>query len=355
MNIRLKVLLELVFTSIIFWVIAFFLFSLIRYNGIEEELSLFSDDVLNLPIRAYYEFAIIVGFLLGLVYAIIEFLFDIFISKRLALGISILVKSIIYFVLIIVLLSTISLLVEEQIDIDLPNERGWWRRDPFFWTTVIYSITSSIVFSLIRIANDKFGRGIFINVLIGKYRKPQEEERILMFLDLKDSTKIAEKLGHIEYSKFIQDCFIDLNRILSRFEAEVYQYVGDEAVLSWLPKKGFKNNNCISMFFAFEKRLNKREDYYAKKYNHKPEFKAGIHCGKIMVTEVRYVKKEIAYHGDVINTAARLQKLCNTYNKSLLVSKSVLNNLSISETHYQLLSNGIALKGKKDTVEVYAL
>ena len=37
--------------------------------------------------------------------------------------------------------------------------------------------------------------------------------KILMFLDLKDSTKIAEELGHIEYSKFIQDCFIDLNKV----------------------------------------------------------------------------------------------------------------------------------------------
>ncbi|MFP4846352.1 adenylate/guanylate cyclase domain-containing protein [Winogradskyella sp. PE311] len=355
MNIRLKAFFNLIIASIVFWVIAFFLFSLIRYNGIEEELSVFTDEVLNLPIRAYYEFAIIVGFVLGLVYAIIEFLFDIFLSKRLALGVSIFIKSIIYFVLIVVLLSSISFLVEEQIDIDLPNEIGWWRKDPFFWTTVIYFITSSIVFSLIRIANDKFGRGIFFKVLIGKYRKPQEEERILMFLDLKDSTKIAEKLGHIEYSKFIQDCFIDLNRILGKFEAEVYQYVGDEAVLSWLPKKGFRNNNCIGMFFAFKNRINKRESYYMAKYNQLPEFKAGVHCGKIMVTEVGYIKKEIAYHGDVINTAARIQKLCNSNQKSLLVSRVVLDNLSISESHYQLLSNDITLKGKEKTVEVYAL
>ena len=127
----------------------------------------------------------------------------------------------IYLVLIIIVLSLLSFKIEEQIDIDLPNERGWWHTDPFFWNTVVYFVATSLVFSLIRIASDKFGRGMFLNILLGKYRKPREEERLLMFLDLKDSTKIAEKIGHIRYSRFIQDCFKDLNEVLNKYSSNV--------------------------------------------------------------------------------------------------------------------------------------
>ena len=264
-------------------------------------------------------------------------------------------KSIIYFVLFVIVLSVFSFFIEEQIDIDLPNEIGWWHQDPFFWNTILYFVVSSVIFSLLRIANDKFGPGVFVNMLLGKYKRPKEEERILMFVDLKDSTKIAEHLGHETYSKFIQDCFIDLNSVLRRFEGDIYQYVGDEAVLSWNHKKGFRKNNCVNLFFAFQDRLNKRSIYYKKAYNHVPKFKAGLHCGKLMVAEVGTIKKELAYHGDVINTAARIQGLCNTYKAELLVSESLLNKSFITLKYHASLLGDISLRGKEDKLKIYAV
>jgi len=86
-----------------------------------------------------------------------------------------------------------------------------------------------------------------------------------MFLDLKSSTRIAEKLGHIEYSKLIQNCFKDLH-VVERFNAEVYQYVGDEAVLTWPKENGLVNSNCLRAFFKFKEKLADKSDYYMKKY-----------------------------------------------------------------------------------------
>ncbi|WP_093668653.1 hypothetical protein [Tenacibaculum sp. MAR_2009_124] len=105
--------------------------------------------------------------------------------------------------------------------------------------------------------------------------------------------------------------------------AEIYQYVGDEAVLSWLYEKGLVNNNCIGIFFAFETQRQQRKDYHQKKYNTFSEFKAGLHGGKLMVTEVGSVKKELAYHSNIINTSARIQIERNTYNTTLLISEKL--------------------------------
>jgi adenylate cyclase len=335
--------------------LAFFVFAFIKYNGIEEELKVYTDDVLYLPINAYYKFSIILGIVIGLFYAIIETLFDGFLAKRFALGVSILVKAVIYFVLIIILLSVFSVLIEVQIDIDLPNERGWWYKDAFFWSTILYFTIASIVFSLLKITNDKFGSGVFINMLLGTYKKPKEEVRILMFLDLKDSTRIAEELGHKRYSQFIQDCFRDLNSVLKKHEAEVYQYVGDEAVLSWTTKKGFRKNNAVHLFFAFSDTLSKHKSKYLQLYGTVPEFKAGLHCGKLMIAEVGTIKKELAYHGDVINTAARIQGLCNSYNATLLVSQALLERSLITLDYKAELLGDIDLKGKAHKLKIYSV
>ncbi len=352
---RLQKIIVSLLRAMLFWTLAFFMFAFIKYNGLEEELKIYTDETLYLPILEYYQFSILLGIFIGLFYAVIELLFDTFLGKRMVLGLNILIKSVIYFLLIIVLLSIFSVFIEYQIDIDLPNENGWWYKDAFFWSTVLYFIIASTAFSLLKITNDKFGSGVFINMLLGTYKKPKEETRILMFLDLKDSTSIAEELGHKKYSQFIQDCFRDLNSVLKKHEAEVYQYVGDEAVLSWTTKKGFRENNAVNLFFAFSATLSKHKNNYKQRYGKIPEFKAGVHCGKLMIAEVGTVKKELAYHGDVINTAARIQSLCNTYKASLLVSQALLERSLITLDYKAALLGDLDLKGKTNKLKIYSI
>ena len=69
--------------------------------------------------------------------------------------------------------------------------------------------------------NDKFGQGVLISFLLGKYHRPKEDDRIFMFMDLKSSTTYAEKLGHIKYSQFIQDCFFDITDVITKYDAKI--------------------------------------------------------------------------------------------------------------------------------------
>jgi len=63
---------------------------------------------------------------------------------------------------------------------------------------------------------------------------------------------------------------------------------------------------------------------YLDLYGVYPEFKAGLHAGKVVVTWIGDIKKEIVYHGDVLNTTSRLEAECNRYNQTLLVSEFIL-------------------------------
>ena len=180
---------------------------------------------------------------MGVIYATLEFVFEQFVSKKISIGLRTLLKVFIYFFFIIFVLSLLIELVVYLYNVPINNERGWWRTDKTFRVILLYIFLAAIVFSFIKISNEKFGKGVFLKMLFGKYKNPIEEYRIFMFLDLKSSTTIAETLGHFKYSQLIQDCFYDLNELVPKYSAEIYQYVGDEVVLSWPYKKGLAITN----------------------------------------------------------------------------------------------------------------
>ncbi len=198
-----------------------------------------------------------------------------------------------------------------------------------------------------------FGSNNLYKLLFGQFYNPREEERILMFLDLQSSTHHAERLGHITYSKMIQDCFNDLGVVIEN-EAEIYQYVGDEVILTWKLKDGLRNQNCLNAYYNFKGQIDKREQYYLDQYQFKPHFKAGINDGLVTVTEVGKFKKEIAYHGDAINTAARIQGKCNEFKQGLLISEGLKEKLDPSGYDFENLDS-LILRGKEQQVLIYAV
>lgn len=229
-------------------------------------------------------------------------------------------------------------------------------RSPFFYAILAYFFTVGSLIEIFYEIDRKLGQGVLLKFLLGQYYQPKEEERVFLFMDLKSSTFYAEKLGHFKYSRLIQDCFKDISSAVVKNHAQIYQYVGDEVVLTWNLKKGIENFRCIQVFIDFTNCLEAKKEYYQKHYGMVPVFKAGVHCGKVMVAQVGELKSEIAYHGDAINTASRLQGLCNAYNSKLLMSGNLLLELKRKNTvgHEFLHLGEVLLTGKEIPTEVYS-
>ncbi|UZR97923.1 adenylate/guanylate cyclase domain-containing protein [Chondrinema litorale] len=217
----------------------------------------------------------------------------------------------------------------------------------------LYIITVDIFFTMLTLIDLMLGPRNLGKLLQGKFYYPHEEERIFMFLDLQSSTQLAEKLGHIKYSMLIQDCFNDLSVVIEN-EAAVYQYVGDEVILTWKLKDGLRKHNCIQAYFNYNNQLLKRKAYYEEKYNCLPFFKAGVNSGIVTVTEVGSIKKEIAYHGDTLNTAARIQGKCNHFQQGILISETLKMQLFPNSFLIEEMGN-IPLRGKMEEVTIYAV
>lgn len=117
-----------------------------------------------------------------------------------------------------------------------------------FLSLYIYLMLLGATLNFFRAIGNRFGHGIIFNYLMGKYRMPIEEDRTFMFLDLNNSTGIAERLGHVKYSCFLQKCFNDLNQVLQKYDAQIYQYVVDEVVLTWKNEDVIKKRRMIEFY-----------------------------------------------------------------------------------------------------------
>lgn len=219
---------------------------------------------------------------------------------------------------------------------------------------LVWFIVTVITIFLLRVS-EKYGPGVLIDIILGKYHKPVDEERIFMFLDIKSSTSIAEKLGHNLYFKLLNDFFADITDAIFYNKGEIYQYVGDEVVVSWKIKNGLQHNHCLYCFFEARKEIEKQTSKYLKRYSIVPQFKAGMHLGTTTVGEIGVLKKEIAFSGDVLNTTSRIQNECNKYDKNLLISKELLNKLEI-DSNFDVENMGeIELRGKQTKTLLYSI
>lgn len=204
--------------------------------------------------------------------------------------------------------------------------------------------------------NDKYGPGILKQVLMGKYFKPQREERIFMFLDLRNSTTIAERLGEANYFRFLKEIIEDVTQPILYTRGEIYQYVGDEIVISWHLKRGKVTAECLRCYFEIQEVMRRKRPEYLAKYLVEPEFKAGLHYGHVLAGEIGVIKRDITYTGDVLNTASRIQNKCNELGVNLLMSKQLLDKLSLAPHQYHPKRVGeIDLRGKSEKVILYTI
>ncbi len=201
----------------------------------------------------------------------------------------------------------------------------------------------------------KIGMSNFRYWMSGRLNKPREERRIFMFIDMRSSTKLAESLKHQKFSHLVQDVFNDLS-VVDNYYGEIYQYLGDGAIVTWNIKQGKRKNNCIKAFYAFTRVVERRRRYYKRNYGIEPKFKAGLHIGATMVLQVGNVKRDISYNGDVVNTTARIESMCNEYKQNVLISGALYEALDHNRNDFNFKEVGeIKLKGKSRATQLYSV
>jgi adenylate cyclase len=226
---------------------------------------------------------------------------------------------------------------------------------PVFIIAIFLTLILSFIVTLSLMLGRMLGQNVLLNFFTGRYHKPMEEERIFMFLDIVSSTTIAERIGHLKFHMFLDDFFYDITNAILAAGGEIYKYVGDEVIVNWKLSDSAENNRCIQSFFEIKKGIKHKEETYLQKFGFIPQFRAGIHCGKVVVGEMGDFKREIAFLGDTVNTTARIQEATKKYGKDLLISSDMMENLSLPKDFHAEKLGIIKLRGKGNAIGLYSV
>jgi len=304
---------------------------------------------------------ILQSFLMGTLFGVGEvFVMDRFWANK-SFGINFLLKSLLYIIVITICLAGFSAITSSlMLHVGLFDQRvgdhlKLFFTDASFWSIMLFV---GVVFSLsvlIREMSHHLGHGVFLDFLLGKYQVPREEERIFMFLDLKGSTSLAERMGHIPYFKFLNQYYLDISKAIIDTGGEIYQYVGDEVVITWELHDKLTYDKCITCFFMIKSIIKSKADWYQKTYGTVPEFKAGLHCGKVTTGRIGILKKEIVFTGDVLNTTFRIQSNCNQHQVDNLMSEALVRHLQKNSAYRFRAIGDIPLRGKAEPLKLYTV
>ena len=336
---------NLLISYCIAWTAAFIFLSIVRGVGTEETGNL------QFETSDSFFISILLGPIIGLLTGFSQLWLEEYLYKRISLR-KFLATRLVYSIFFMIFMAVSAYFIY-ALYFGVPITFSVFALEEGSFAIYLYVLVVDFFIAVIRQVNLMLGEGNLMKLIKGQFYHPREENRIFMFLDLQSATSHAERLGHIQYSQLIQDCFNDLGAVI-RFETEIIQYVGDEAVLSWEQDRGIRHQNCLKAYFSFQSVLASKKAYYEEKYDCLPFFKAGVHLGTVTVTEVGKYKRDIAYHGDVLNTAARIQGQCNVYKEALLISEELQQELSGEGYQFTPLGT-VALKGKAKEVEIVAV
>lgn len=218
-----------------------------------------------------------------------------------------------------------------------------------------FSLATTVIFVIVLQASALLGRRTFRNLVIGRYRQPRAERRFFLFVDVVGSTAIAERLGPLEAHRFLAAVFSATAEPVAACRGEIYQYIGDEIVVSWTEEEGRQDARPLRCFFLMEESLRNLREKFRARFAAEPGLRAALHLGEVIAGEVGEQRRAIVYHGDVMNTAARLEQATRDLGCRFIASDVAIQALQ-APPDLQLSDLGaLALRGRKEPTRAWAI
>ena len=303
----------------------------------------------------------VIGFLIAVIASIFElFIYENSVRKKPFISVLI-IRSLFYmFFITIIFVGEIGIarMIKENLDVASLIQNEAFNEFLFggrFTTSFFYTFTIVIIINFTRQISRKLGDNVFFSLITGSYYQPKELNKIFMFINIPNSNKIIDKIGRLEFHQIINEIVYDITLpILSNYGI-IYQYVEGEMVITWEMKDGLNNSNAIRCFFDIKDTIQEKKENYFNKYRVTPDFKAALHCGKVVKGEIGFFKSEIVYHGDVLNTTSRILGACNKMNNELLISEQLFKLIKIPIIYTSSKCGSTKLKGKKEQLELISI
>jgi adenylate cyclase len=167
------------------------------------------------------------------------------------------------------------------------------------------------------------GIDTLFHLMVGTYHRPVIEKKVIVFLDINDSTALAERLGAIRTQSLIGKFLLDVAQPITDHGGEIYLYKGDGLIALWDWSEAIGKNRMLPAIDAMFANVGRREDEYRRRYGVAPTFRVGIHGGDVVVSEQGDTKRSIGIYGMTINIASRMEEAAKEHRIRCAVSGDV--------------------------------
>src|SRR6516165_6307275 len=186
-----------------------------------------------------------------------------------------------------------------------------YRRLPFALPLVIaFSVVGIVVMRTVHFV----GIETLFHLMIGTYHRPVLEEKVLLFLDINNSTGLAEHLGAVQIKSLVGKFLFDISKPITDYGGEIYLYKGDGLIALWDWHEAIRGNRILRAIDAVFASVRREQLAYQRQFGVVPRFRIGVHGGEVVVSEQGDTKRAIGVYGSTINIAARMEEAAKAHN-----------------------------------------
>lgn len=213
----------------------------------------------------------------------------------------------------------------------------------------------TVLLVMLRQATRVVGDRAMRDIVRGRYRRPRREERFFLFIDIVGSTPVAERLGPLAAHRYLDRVFEVASDPIDDWHGDVYQYVGDEMVVTWTLAEGRPQARPLGCLFAIETALKQAASQFQREFGTAPRLRAALHAGEVVTGETGGSRRAIVFHGDVMNTTSRIENATRELDRPFLASEDALSRID-AKGGYRCDDLGPQqLRGRERQVRLYAV
>ena len=233
---------------------------------------------------------------------------------------------------------------------------GQWDSLPRAYQRLPFALPVVIAFSVIGIVVMRtvhfIGIETLFHLMIGTYHRPVIEEKVLLFLDINNSTGLSERLGAVQIKSLVGKFLFDISKPITNHGGEIYLYKGDGLIALWNWDEAIRGDKILRAIDAVFAAVWREEVAYQRQFGVVPRFRIGVHGGEVVVSEQGDTKRAIGVYGSTINIAARMEEAAKAHNIACAISGDVAEALSDGEPRLRPLG-GEQIKGISVEIPIF--
>ena len=126
-------------------------------------------------------------------------------------------------------------------------------------------------------------------------------------------------------------------------------------MVTWPEAEGGPGARPLQCFFGMKAALAALAPGFRERYGAEPELRAALHLGDVIAGEIGEQRRAIVFHGDVMNTAARLEQATRDVGVRFIASADALSALG-PQPDMELKDLGaLTLRGRREPIRAWGV